>query len=1703
MSMVSLATTTHQRSWLNAILVATFGVVASSHPVFSQAPPTVVAEKPSVLDVGVAKIDITPDYPIRLNGFGFRRDESAGVRHPIWAKALAIGSDADNPAVLIAVDNLGVPDELTQDVARRLKQKAGLEPERLAITATHTHTAPMLNGCAPTIFGVPIPPEHQAHIDRYTREFTDKLESVALAALKDRKSATLEWGIGTAKFAKNRRTKDGSGPVDHDLPVLVVRDVAGKPRAIYFNYACHCVTLSDNRIGGDWAGFAQDLIERQHPGAIALVSVGCGADQNPTSGVTGDKGDVAEGQGAEIAAEVQRLLASPLRPVRGPLVVKHERLELAFDQHPTRAEWEEKAKLTNAIGHHARVQLERLDRGEALRTQIGYPVQTWAFGDSLGMAFLPGEVVVDYSLRLKRELDGRRLWLNAYANASPCYIPSERVLKEGGYEGGGAMVYYDQPTKLAPGLEQKIVDAVKGQLAKKFSPPVDKDKAQGARPLPPEQSLGLLRTNPGLKVDLVAAEPLVASPVAIDFGPDGKLWVAEMADYPLGLDGQFQPGGRIRLLESTRDDGRFDTATVFLENIPFPTGVTVWRNGVLVCAAPDILYAEDTDGDRRADVVKKLFSGFGTENYQARVNSLEYGLDGWIHGSCGLFGGQITSFAGGEPLKLGDRDFRMQPDTGVMEPVTGRTQQGRVRDDWGNWFGCTNSNLCVHYPLADHYLRRNSFAAPPTTTVSVPEDAAANQLVPASDKLQLFKLSGANGRPTAACGLGIYRDDLLGDGYRGNAFTCEPVNLLVHRLQLSPRGSTFAGRRAPEEAQSEFLSSTDTWFRPVQARTGPDGALWIVDMYRYVIEHPRWIPAEDLANVDVRAGHDMGRIYRVRPKDEELRPWPRLDQFDTAGLVAALDSPNGWQRDMATQMLSWRADRSAIPLLHDLLATRSRAEARLHALCVLDVLNGLSPEAVRTALGDAHPGVRRHAVRLASSLAGWKSQCPVSEIARLVRDEDSQVRLQTACSLGDWDDPLAAFKLADVATAHADDPFLIAAVLSSLKPTNIADFIPAVFELSRPKPLPDPVFAKIVSNATAMGDGETITRVLHEVSTSKGTRWSAFAEFLSALKRRGEPIESLTGNATARLVTATLDRARTRAVDESTDESERLAAIGALGRRRSTRDADLAALSDLLTPRNSLTVQTAVVTALGRIADERAARALLDGWRGYSPAVRSQALDILLGREAWVRMLLQRIADGDVAAADLDLARRQRLLAHKDAGIRTQAETLFAGSINPARQNVLEAHRDALSLPGDRERGRSVFAKACAACHRLENAGHAIGPDLAALANKTPQFLLQEILDPNRNVDSRFIAYAAASNSGRTFNGLLATETATSITLRAQEGKEEVVLRADLDELVSTRKSLMPEGLEKDLTRQNLADVIAYLTPENLVPTVQPLSIAAVQAAPAFPKLDELAHQILDESRPRAEREALATANADSAAELIAAMTDDLPQDEKEEYRRIPWIWRVAVAAGKKNDAQVLRKLLAASLPHLGGPLRDWQAVVVGGGIINGVSLQDVWPKVRIDDLLKDQPDLRRRWEQALDQSAAMADNESVRTGTRYDALRMIALDAWDQRGPQLQKYLAKGVHNELQMGAISGLSDVDKPEVATLFLGGFAHYSEGNRKLALDALVRTEARIDALLDAIERGTIPRTALSEAQLTKVRRVKDPSLRERVRKLLPD
>ena len=439
---------------------------------------TAVGQEPTV-PVGAAVVDVTPDYPVRLTGYGARTREADGAESRLKARALAVGDDGA-VSVLIAVDNIGVTAAVTGEVADRLKAKAALPRERLVVASTHTHCGPALSGVLPVIFGGPIPADQQGRIDRYTRELTDALEKVALAAVADRKPGRLAWAKGSVGFAVNRRAiRDGkcvgiginrSGPVDHGLPVLRATGEGGELRAVVAGYACHCTTLGPgfNKYCGDWAGYACEAIERDHPGAAALVVIGCGADANPEPRNTLD---AAKSYGDAVAAEVARLLGTPFTPLPGKVAASFRTIDLPLAASPTRDEVEARAGRPGAEGYFGKVLREKLGRGETLPTTVPYPVQTWCFGDALAMVFLGGEVVVDYALRLRHETFGERLWPVAYCNDVPCYIASKRVLTEGGYEADLSMVYYGKPTRLAADAEDRIFDAVHAQLPTSFDPP--------------------------------------------------------------------------------------------------------------------------------------------------------------------------------------------------------------------------------------------------------------------------------------------------------------------------------------------------------------------------------------------------------------------------------------------------------------------------------------------------------------------------------------------------------------------------------------------------------------------------------------------------------------------------------------------------------------------------------------------------------------------------------------------------------------------------------------------------------------------------------------------------------------------------------------------------------------------------------------------------------------------------------------------------------------------------------------------------------------------------------------------------------------------------------------------------------------------------------------------------------------------------------
>jgi len=558
-------------------------------------------------------------------------------------------------------------------------------------------------------------------------------------------------------------------------------------------------------------------------------------------------------------------------------------------------------------------------------------------------------------------------------------------------------------------------------------------------PMSPEESLAAMRPRPGFTVELVAAEPLIESPVAFEWDARCRLWVVEMRDYPLGMDGKGKPGGVIKMLTDENGDGICDKAAVFAEGIPYPTGIFPWRDGVIVAASPHILFLADKDGDGRADERTILFTGFTEGNQQHRINGFDWGLDGWLYGANGDSGGSIRSnVERGTPVSISGRDFRFRPDTGEFEPESGQTQFGRHRDDWGNWFGNNNPTWLWHYSLEDRYIRRNPRLAVKTTKqmlANYPGNTRVFTAYPRDAAPIRFNQPQSLGFVTSGNSATPYRDELFGAEFATSVFISEPVHNVVHREVLVPDGGSFTSHRADDERDREFLGSVDVWFRPTMLKTGPDGALYLADIYRFVLEHPEWIAPETQSRLDLRAGADKGRIYRLFPTGAKLRPMPDLARLDSSALAVALDSPNGWQRDTAQRLLVERDAADAVPALRKLAAAATNPKVRLQALATLGTLHSADAATVQAALRDSHPAVRVHALRVSEPLAE-NTPSLLSALLACVDDPEFIVRRQLALTLGEWSVERATAALQKLADREGDVAQMRLAILSSLKPES-------------------------------------------------------------------------------------------------------------------------------------------------------------------------------------------------------------------------------------------------------------------------------------------------------------------------------------------------------------------------------------------------------------------------------------------------------------------------------------------------------------------------------------------------------------------------------------------------------------------------------------------------------------------------------------------
>ncbi|WP_417731680.1 PVC-type heme-binding CxxCH protein [Rosistilla oblonga] len=954
------------------------------------------------------------------------------------------------------------------------------------------------------------------------------------------------------------------------------------------------------------------------------------------------------------------------------------------------------------------------------------------------------------------------------------------------------------------------------------------EAVRGNKPLSPEDSAAQFEIHPDVQIQLVASEPQVIDPVATAFDEQGRLWVVEMRDYPLGPDEGQPPQSRIQVLRDRDGDGFYEHATTFAKELVFPTGIQPWRGGVIVTLAGKVMFMADTDGDDVCDLQETWFEGFMQENTQLRANHPSLMVNNQIHVSNGLRGGTVQSTdkrwgpAAGQPdpLPLQGKDFAFDALGGTFTGMPGNGQFGFSEDDFGNIFLCTNRNPCIHVALTGEII-----ASDPWLT---PRDAVHDAVI-AGEASRVYSLAQAwttsnlhAGQFTAASGVHVFGGTGLPGEMLNNAFTCEPTGYLVQRQVMRPDGLTFAAKRGREEV--EFLASHDAWFRPVNLNSGPDGALYVVDMYRAVIEHPQFVPEELKNRPDQRWGTDRGRIWRVTSKAANGQNVASVDwsNADAATLVNALDHPNRWHRRTAQRLILEQLTSDSSAFVADLQSAATAAKtpaARVRALWLLDAISkqadadaaaaaGLQDLLVDVVQKDQDVRVRRQAVELLSAENPKLSAALQSAIAtddpvlqavawrRLVMTTAKHAPvpaalLKAACS----DDLLRAYLMVPAVDGQCVQTALLLDLLKQRESLGDQSIDRLAMELSRRVGFygsPEEI-AKVLDQAGADRLGMQIVRGLHEGVVRARRNWSKSIASDGQLHPGFVRIQAY---------------AKSIAEDDAATAAARTDALSIVRLDRSDETTKmLVALFESDAP---TAVRSSAIDGLAASGDPDFATRILSDPGRLPPALLRTCVSALLRRADWTAAMLDSLEAGSLAPAAMDLSQTNRLRNHSNKELAGRARKLLA-SLSADRQAVIDRYRKAMAGEGNSNAGKLIFTQQCAACHVMQGKGHVVGPDISDSRTKTPEQLLVSILNPGAAIDANYFRYTVVTIDGQVQDGLLVEETANAITLKQAEGKMTTIDREDIDQARTTSVSLMPEGFEQQISPEQMRDLIAYI----------------------------------------------------------------------------------------------------------------------------------------------------------------------------------------------------------------------------------------------------------------------------------------------------
>lgn len=965
----------------------------------------------------------------------------------------------------------------------------------------------------------------------------------------------------------------------------------------------------------------------------------------------------------------------------------------------------------------------------------------------------------------------------------------------------------------------------------------------------PTESLNHFVVDPLQRIELAASEPNVIDPVAIRFDDRGDLWVVEMRDYPNPID-PTKPTGRIRVLRDENLDGIFEADRLFADGLLMPTGLQFHRDGVLVTVGGELWFLRDTDGDGRSDDQKIWLQGFAAENPQLRVNDPDFGIDTKLYLANGLRSSRIAS--GDQTVSIGGSDVRYDVRTGKAEAITGPSQFGMSWDRFGNRYFCSNRNPCDTVLLESDFAARSPLVGLAPMTESV---------LPAGERSTVHPLVNAwttsnlhAGQFTAACGLLISDSQHLPSASLGNALTCEPTGSLVHRVGLGRiRGKTIAEEPARDH---EWLASRDPWFRPVNLEEGPEGGIYVVDMHRAVIEHPDWVPDELKHRVDARWGDDSGRIYRVVRHDapridpifQQLRDRP-LRGRSSSELVDALNHPNEWVRKNAARILNERDEPEVESLLlkycrrniHSpgflrgiyLLQSRGAWDRGLIELYTTWLDDPKSSEeaiadpALRAALWRASPSPDLGTLGLYASAWGAIADGTAEELIACV---------QSAPVLSEASKSDRAFlaPFVERASASADDPHVLLAI-SAVVRENLVRFTGEFLDAAQTKLDQKKMVVNIAWPA--------IRKWVSLIARPDDTAWIQIRDkwYSEAMKRLA--LEGMPSEADRRMIVEPQLRLALAVAVGIASSSDRawLAKhpefwdrwISVLHRSEISeplKSEILELLSQSVSPEQSMQCATALadwtsrttepsmlrrsLSAWAKHADPSITVWILDRWDGATPTLRSEMFQALRGRPERMAAWLDRVEQGGASLNTLDATQLQSLR-QIEGELQPRIHKLLEGRTNTNRQQVIDRYAVALSQSDlasvDMVRGKQLFSQHCAACHRVDGVGSAVGPDISDSRTQLPMQLLVSILDPNRAIDNNYFRITVRMTDGAIHDGIVVEESSQHLTLRNQNNPAMVLSKPEIDTIKSSGVSLMPEGIEAQIDETLMVDLIGYI----------------------------------------------------------------------------------------------------------------------------------------------------------------------------------------------------------------------------------------------------------------------------------------------------